>query len=185
VGKVAAEGATRSLWQAFKKADAARAPAKKPDAPAPTGTLEPPHLSDVKAHVLTHMPPRLAGMFGGARLVALDEAGGVAKLYFPAEEAGQAHYVTRNRELYAKAFETALRRPITLEIEAEPEPEAPRTASVQEHRPRVVRPNLDEVAAEHVEDAPTPLVDVDAVKDDPLVAAILSTFDGARVVKVE
>jgi DNA polymerase-3 subunit gamma/tau len=184
VGKVAAEGATRSLWQAFKKADSSRAtPAKKPDA-KPTGTLEPPHLGDIKAHVLTQMPPRLAGMFGGARLVALDETSGVARLYFTADDAGHAHYVTRNREQYAKAFEIALRRPITLEIEAEPEPEIAKAAQEQA-RPRVVRPRLDDVAAEHVDEAPTPMIDIDAVKDDPLVAAIMAKFDGARIVKVE
>ncbi len=185
VGKVAADGATRSLWQAFKKADASRSPVKKQEPSAPSsGAIEPPHLRDVKAHVLAQMPARLAGMFGSPRLIALDESAGVATLYFTADDAGHALYVTKNREQYAKAFEAALRRPITLEIEAEPEPQTPKAVAT-EHRPRVIRPNLHDVAAEHVDGAPTPMIDVDAVKDDPLVAAIMAKFEGARIVKVE
>lgn len=189
VGKVAAEGATRSLWQAFKKSGGPRPPTRGvtddagPDNGSSSAPDEPAHLRDLRTHVLARLTPRLAAMFDGARLIDFDDATGLARLYFPAEAAGQAAFVKKNREQYALAFAEECGRAVSLEFEVEPEPVV--AAAPVEQKSRVVRPDLDAIAAEAKDEPLTPMLDVDAVKDDPLVAAVLKAFDGSRIVKVE
>ena len=178
VGKVAAEGATRSMWQAFKKA----APAKPAEA-ASAGRPEPPHLAQIRGQAVTRLPPARAGMFEPARFVDWREDAGVATLWFPHEAASAATYVKKHRADYEQAFADQLGQPVTLELDVEPEPTA--VAAPEAAPRRVVRPNLDDVAADAPEELLRPTVDVDAVKDDPIVAALMRAFDGARIVKVE
>jgi DNA polymerase III subunit gamma/tau len=189
VGKVAAEGATRSLWQAFKKS----APTSATTAPSPNGApngavvdevAEPPHLAKLRVAATEKLIGRHAAMFDHARLLDYDDATGIAKLHFSHDAAGQADYVKRNRPAFTLAFSEAAGRDVTLNLAVAPAPIAAE-APVEDRRPKVIRPDLNTVAAETPDTPPAPAVDVDAVKDDPLVAAILKTFEGARIVKVE
>ena len=185
VGKVAADGATRSLWQAFKK-NVAPAKSVANGSAAGDAIAEEPHHAALRQQATEKLIGRHAAMFDQARVVGYDDSTGVVRLHFPADAEAQAAYVKRNRDVFAIAFAQIAGRDTTLELEVA---EAPVEDSkpAQERKPRVIRPNLDEVAAE-VKDqpmAPPNAVDIDAVKDDPLVQAILRTFEGSRVVRVE
>ena len=183
VGKVAAEGATRSLWQAFKKG--APKPASSDHSSDTTSSVEePPHLAKLREYATEKLSGRHAGMFNHARLIAYDDSTGIAKLHFPADAEAEANSVKKNRAAYTLAFSEAAGRDVTLElIVAEPEAVAAKIET--DRKPKVIRPDLATVAAETPDAPPTPTVDIDAVKDDPLVAAIMKAFDGARIVKVE
>jgi DNA polymerase-3 subunit gamma/tau len=186
VGKVAAEGATRSLWQAFKKSTPAptTAPSSSSSTSAVHEVVEPAQLAKLREYATEKLTGRHAAMFDHARLIAYDDSTGVAKLHFPHDAISQADYVKRNRPVFTLAFTEAAGRDVSLTLEVAAAPEVVE-APVEDRKPKVIRPNLDAVAAETPDTALAPAVDVDAVKDDPLVAAILKAFDGARIVKVE
>ena len=179
VGKVAADGAMRSMWQAFKKS----APVGVKAAVAVAGREEPSHLASIRAQAVTRLPPNRAAMFATARFVAWDQDAGAATLWFPHDAATAADYVRKHRGEFEAAFADQLGRSVAFTLDLEPEPAA--AAVPTDARPKVVRPNLDAVAAETPDEAPRPTVDIDAVKDDPIVAALLKAFEGARIVKVD
>jgi len=136
--------------------------------------------SETHVSAATSPAPDHDGSVGGGggpqRLLPLPESA--------AEASQQAAYVKKHREAFMLAFGAVAGRPVTLELDVAIAAEA-QIVTPQEKRSRVVRPSLESVAAE-TKDEPAPvLVDVDAVKNDPLVAAILRTFEGARIVKVE
>ena len=180
VGKVAAEGATRSMWQAFKKAT----PQTKTAEPASAGRVEPAHLASIRAQAVTRLPGNRAAMFESARFVDWSDDRGVATLWFPHDAVSAANYVKKYRGEFEAAFADQLGQAVTFAFEVEPEP-LTATAQASDARPKVIRPNLDDVAAEAPEETLRPTIDVDAVKDDPIVAALLKAFDGSRIVKVE
>ena len=182
VGKVAADGATRSLWQAFKKSSP-RAATTTSSPESVEAIDEPTHLAKLREQATEKLVGRHAAMFDGARVLAYDDSTGSVRLHFSADAAGQADYVKRNRAAFALAFSETVGRDVSLELVVA---EAEVVAKVEEDRkPKVIRPDLATVAAETPDAPMTAAVDVDAVKDDPLVAAILKAFEGARIVKVE
>ena len=144
VGKVAADGATRSMWQAFKKAGTASAGA---GGAAIAGREEPSHLAQIRSQAITRLPPSRVGMFESARFTAWSDETGVATLWFPHDAVSAANYVRKFRAEYEAAFTDQLRQQVTFALEIEPEP-AVVAEAVADRKPRVVRPKLDDVAAE-------------------------------------
>ncbi|MFT3784606.1 MAG: DNA polymerase III subunit gamma/tau [Tepidisphaeraceae bacterium] len=184
VGKVAAEGATSSLWQAFaKKGTAKPAPSSRPVNGQPVPSPEPAHLTVVRQQVAQKLRGRLAGFFDAARIISLEETTGITVLWFPHDSAFAGEYVLQNIGAYAEAFEQTLNRPVRIEVQIEPAPPEPERARDERRGPKVVRPTIEEVEAStpaEQKDAPA-AVDLTQFTSDPLVKAILEQFPNARV----
>lgn len=126
----------------------------------------------------------LAPWLAEATLVGFE--GETAKLYFARDVAEHGRIVIERKEKFAAALAEATGRSIRIEVEIEPEPEREVVEeSVDETPDRSDRARAILQQAHAEPDVPTSNEQIERAKQDPLVKAVLETFDGARIAKVE